>query len=80
MKKILMMSLIMFILPIMVVKADMGAPVVRPYDAYVVSVDGADYYEYFYEDNKRIFRKVGILSFDTKIIPSKTCKPFIDAG
>ena len=67
MKKILMILVIMFILPIMVVKADMGGPMIRPYDAYVVDVNGADYYEFLYVNNQWMYKKIGTLSFDTKI-------------
>ena len=70
MKKILMILVIMFILPIMVVKADMGGPMIRPYDAYVVDVNVADYYEFLYVNNQWMYKKIGTLSFDTKITVS----------
>lgn len=66
MKKIMAILLIVFIFPIMV-KADMGAPVIQPYEAYIVNASGADYYEYYFEDDESGYKKVGTLDYDTKI-------------
>lgn len=67
MKKIISLILtIILALPIFV-KADMGAPEIKPYEAYVVKADGADYYDSYCENSECGYKKVGKLEYDTKI-------------
>lgn len=66
-KKLFIFLLFMIVMPTLVF-ADMGAPMIKPYEAIVHNVDGADYYEYFYEnENNRGYRKVGVLEYNTLI-------------
>ena len=66
-KKLFIFLLFMIVMPTLVF-ADMGAPMIKPYEAIVHNVEGADYYEYFYEnENNRGYRKVGVLEYNTLI-------------
>jgi len=67
MKKIISLILTsILVLPIFV-HADMGAPEIKPYEAYVVKADGADYYENYCDNSECGYKKVGKLDYDTQI-------------
>lgn len=67
MKKIIkLILLIMLIIPL-TVNADMAAPYMEKYKAYVTKVEGVDYYSRSWENNKIVLTKVGTLSYNEEI-------------
>ena len=67
MKKIIkLIMLMLFLLPV-TVKADMGVPGIKPYNAYVTKVEGTPYYESNWENNKTVLNKIGTLNYNEEI-------------
>ncbi len=63
-KKVSLLVLLFLLFMPLIAKADMGAPMVRTYEAVVIKVDGADYYE---QDNDWNWEKKGHLNKDDKV-------------
>ena len=67
MKKIIKLFMLMLFLIPLTVKADMAAPGIPTYNAYVTKVEGIPYYESKWENNKTVLNKIGTLNYNEEI-------------
>lgn len=67
MKKIIKLIMLMIFLIPLTVKADMGAPMIKEYTAIVNKVEGADYYDYEYENDIVSYVKKGTLNYNDEV-------------
>lgn len=69
MKRIFRILLILVLLLPLSVKADMGAPMVAPYEVVPASENGAPYYDYEYDEDTEdiVYYEVGIVPAESKV-------------